>query len=84
MACYYYAVHLPVPNWLSNSPFQFDQEGDVIPLIPYDIRKDEKTDVFQAASANDDTGELDLDLDDQSESPPMSLCFNGLRKFESV
>jgi len=70
---------------LSNSPFQFHaQEGDVIPLIPYDIRKDEKTDVFQAASANDDTGELDLDLADESESPPMSLCFHGLRKFESV
>ncbi|CAJ1380771.1 unnamed protein product [Effrenium voratum] len=60
--------------------FGLEKDGDVIPLIPYDIREAEQQDVFKGAT-NDDTGELDLDLA-EAETPTM-LEFSGcMRKPE--
>ncbi|CAE7356050.1 unnamed protein product [Symbiodinium natans] len=57
-------------------------DGEVIPLVPIDIRENESGDVFKGAEQND-TGELDLDLVTQNELAPPMLEYAGcLRKKE--
>eukprot|EP00913_Durusdinium_trenchii_P030558 g28622.t1 len=56
--------------------FGVPEDGDVIPLIPLDIREYEQQDVFRAATSADDSGELDMDLA-EGPSVPAMLEFSG-------
>ncbi|CAE7772409.1 unnamed protein product [Symbiodinium sp. CCMP2592] len=62
--------------------FGLPQDVDVIPLIPLDIRENEWGDAFKGAAQND-LGELDLDLAFRDELAPPILEYAGcMRKKE--
>ena len=46
------------------------KDGHFIPLIPYEIREEDRDDVFRSAT-NDDSGELDLDDAAATDLPSM-------------
>jgi hypothetical protein len=61
----------PVPHCPASVNLSRSKDGHFIPLIPYEIRIDDRNDVFRGAT-NDDSGELDLDLVAETDLPPMS------------
>eukprot|EP00931_Biecheleriopsis_adriatica_P009036 TRINITY_DN11014_c0_g1_i1.p1 TRINITY_DN11014_c0_g1~~TRINITY_DN11014_c0_g1_i1.p1 ORF type:complete len:1316 (-),score=349.92 TRINITY_DN11014_c0_g1_i1:5-3898(-) len=63
--------------------FGLEAENDVIELIPSELREEEKDHAFIGAT-NDDTGELDADLNGLDVAAPALLEFSGCVKLNAL